>query len=86
LYPQYKKGRGLKLRIKLKDALEAYESRTGQRMTYEQLAAATGVSRATVESIASRQDYNATLATVGKICAALQCQPADLLELSRDEN
>lgn len=72
------------MQIKLKEALEAYHSRTGKRMTYEQLASAMGVSRSTVESIASRADYNATLATVGKICVALDCQPADLLELSQE--
>lgn len=70
--------------VKLREAMEAYRHRSGERITYEQLAVVTGLSRATLESIATRPDYNASLRTIDKICRALDCAPCDLLEI-RDE-
>jgi putative transcriptional regulator len=61
--------------------MEKYRSRSGDRMTYERLAELTGLSRATLESLASRETYNTRLSTVEKVCTALNCQPGDLLEL-----
>ena len=69
------------IRIRLREALEAYRQRTGQRLTYEQLAEQAGLSRQTVESLASRQDYNSTLTTVAKLCRVLGCELGDLLAL-----
>jgi putative transcriptional regulator len=70
--------------VKLKEQMRAYEVRTGGRLTYEQLAGLTGLSRATIEAIASRGSYNTTLATIEKLCVALGCQPGDLLILGSD--
>ena len=53
-------------------------------MTYEQLAQLTGLSRQTLESLASRPGYNSTLGTIAKLCRALGCQPGDLLMLDPD--
>lgn len=74
------------LRIRLREAMEAHRRRTGERMTYETLAARTGLSRATLESMASRPGYNATLATIEKLCRALGCQPGDLLVLEPEND
>lgn len=65
--------------VKLREAMAAYTRKTGQEMTYERLAHLTGLSRSTLESIASRRDYNTTLRTVGLICDALDCSVEDLL-------
>lgn len=67
--------------VKLREAMERYRYRTGQRLTYEKLAQRTGLSKTTIEAIASRLDYNTTLATVEKLCRVLECTPCDLLEL-----
>ena len=53
-------------------------------MTYKSLAQSTGLSRQTLESVASRANYNSTLDTIGKLCHALGCQPGDLLVLDPD--
>ena len=77
------------IRIKLRDAMESHRRRTGERMTYERLALATGLSRRTLESLASRPGYNTTLDTISKLCRALGCQPSDVLVLEserRDEH
>ena len=50
-------------------------------MTYERLAELTGLARPTLEAIGSRHDYNPTLATIEKLCVALECGISDLLEL-----
>ena len=69
------------LRVKLREAMDEHRRRFGERMTYELLAERTSLSRATLESIASRDNYNTTLSTIEKLCRALDCQPGDLLEL-----
>ena len=58
-----------------------HHRRTGERMTYELLAARTGLAKTTVESIAARKAYNTRLSTIEKLCTALGCAPGDLLEL-----
>ena len=70
------------LRVKLREAMDEHRCRTGERMTYELLAKRTGLSRATLESLATRPTYNTRLSTVEKLCLALGCQPGDLLELT----
>ena len=61
--------------------MERYRERHGERMTYEMLAERTGLSRATIESMATRVGYNASLRTIAKLCRVLDCLPSDLLEL-----
>lgn len=67
--------------VKIKEAMERFRYRTGERLTYAKLAERTGLSRGTIVAIASRPDYNTTLAAVEKLCEALECTPGDLLEI-----
>lgn len=83
LYCQYN-FEGALIVIHLRRAIDAYEARTGERLTHEDLAARTGLSRSTLDSIASRRSYNASLNTIDRICQALRCAPAELLELIPD--
>ena len=59
--------------------MEAYRRRTGKRMTYHTLAKQTGLARSTIESVATRKGYTASLATIDRLCRALGCQPRELL-------
>ena len=72
------------LRVKLREAMEDYRRRFGDRMTHEKLARVTGLSRATLESLSSRETYNTRLSTIDKLCVALCCDPGDLLELVKE--
>ena len=65
--------------LRLREVIRDYERRTGERLTYTQIAERTGLSRATVETLASRPSYNTTLSTVDKLCAVLGCSLTDLL-------
>lgn len=49
-------------------------------MTYPELAKKSGLSEETVQSLATRRSYNATLRTVERLCVALRVTPAELLE------
>lgn len=60
--------------------MAAYAERTGQKITYQQLAERTGLSKATLEALGSRPDYNATLSTIDVLCSCLSCSVGDLLE------
>jgi DNA-binding Xre family transcriptional regulator len=69
------------IRVLLRDAMRRHADRTGHKVTYESLSEATGIAVATLQSIGSRQGYNATLSTIERICRALECSPGDLLFL-----
>ncbi len=72
------------IRVRLREAMEAYRLRTGQRLTYAKLAEMSGVAEGTLNSIGSRLAYNVTLASVEKICRALEISFHDLLEMIDD--
>ncbi len=70
--------------VKLREAMEVYRRRTGERMTYAKLSALTGISQETLRSIGSRLNYRPTLGNVEKLCRALDVPLHDLLELIDD--
>jgi putative transcriptional regulator len=72
------------IRVKLREAMDAYRQRTGEKLTYELLAQQTGIALTTLQSLATRPEYNTRLSTIEKICVALKCSPGDLLEMSDD--
>lgn len=80
MYCQYNSHGLAMILVRLREAMDAYRQKTGDRMTHEKLAERTGLSRATLDSIASRTGYNASLSTIDRICSALGCTLAQLLE------
>ncbi len=70
--------------IKLREVIQAYKRRTGERMTYQILSERTGIAKGTLEVIGKRLGYNATIATLEKICLALSVDFGDLLEIIPD--
>ena len=72
------------LTIKLKDAMEAYRRRTGERMKYRRLWEITGISESTLKKIGSSLTKHTTLSNVEKLCRALGVTPGDMLELIDD--
>jgi transcriptional regulator with XRE-family HTH domain len=73
----------LRIRVRLKECLDLHEARTGRRMTYAELAAKTGLTLGTVQAIAVRDEYNATLMTVQRLATALGVGLDELLEWRR---
>ena len=76
--------RGVPTSVVVRDAIEDYGRRHGERMTYGQLARLTGLARTTIESMAARPSYNTTLQALDRLCRALDCSPAELLEYRRE--
>jgi len=70
------------MRIKLREMMALHAARTGKRMTYASLSQASGLSLATLQSMAARDGYNTRLSSIEKICIVLGCQPGELLELT----
>jgi putative transcriptional regulator len=66
--------------MRLRQCMDSYEARTGERITYAQVAEATGLAEATIQSIATRPDYNATIRVLERLCVVLRCSPFDLIE------
>ena len=60
--------------------MDKYEIKNGHKTTYSEIAKATGLSKATVEALGSRSDYNTTLATVDALCTFFECGLEELLE------
>lgn len=67
------------IRIRLRECMDLYEARTGLRITYSDLANATGLSVATLQSIGSRERYNATLDVLERLCNTLGVDLSDLI-------
>jgi len=72
------------LYVKLREAMEAYRQRTGERLTYDIIADRTGIAVTTLQSLAARRGYNTRLSTIERLCRVLECQPGDLLVLQDD--
>ncbi|MGD8453012.1 MAG: helix-turn-helix transcriptional regulator [Phycisphaerae bacterium] len=70
--------------VKLKDAMEAYRRRTGERMTYAKLSQLTDISQSTLRKIGSVLSYHPTLSNIERICVALDATPGDMLEIIPD--
>lgn len=65
--------------VKLRDAMEEYRRRTGDRMTYPKLSDQTGIAVSTLSKIGSDMGKHTTLANVEKICTVLGVSTGELL-------
>ena len=67
--------------VKLRDAMEEYRRRTGERITYPKLSERTGIAVSTLRKIGSEMGKHTTLANVEKICTALGVSTGELLAI-----
>ena len=68
------------LKFNLKEAMLAYEAKTGLHLTYDELSQMTEISSNTLKSIATRCDYNVTVKIISEIALALNIDPIHFLE------
>ncbi|WP_417375976.1 helix-turn-helix domain-containing protein [Gimesia maris] len=64
--------------------MSEYSKKKGEKLTYQQLSEMTGISKATLEAIGSRPEYNTTLSALNTLCKHLECTISDLLEYHKD--
>lgn len=73
------------IEIKLKTVMAKYSDKNEKKLTYQDLAELTGISKATIEAIGSRPDYNTTLATIDSLCRVLDCSVSELIEFHKEK-
>jgi DNA-binding Xre family transcriptional regulator len=72
-----------RLRLRVKECLAAREKRTGEHLSYRDLAKKTGLSYDTIKALASRPGYNASLRTIEQLCDALGVGFTDIVATER---
>ena len=72
------------IRVKLRESMDLYRIKTGNRLSYLRLSKMSGVAEGTLNSIASRIDYNPNLSTIDKLCRALDVPIHKMLEIIDD--
>lgn len=72
-----------RVEIRLQEVIKLHADKTGETLTYRDLADRSEISRSSIESIASRPSYNVSLKAVEQLCAALDCDVNDLLVTRR---
>jgi len=72
------------IEVKLREVMAEYSQKQGEKLTYQQLSEASGISKATLEAIGSRPDYNTTLSVLDTLCKHLDCGISDLLLYRKD--
>ncbi|SHJ89920.1 putative transcriptional regulator [Malonomonas rubra DSM 5091] len=72
------------IRYRLRELMSDYQFRTGNRLTFEEIANQTGIHRTTLSKIANQRNYNTTTDNIDKLCTFFKCQIADLMEHLED--
>lgn len=67
------------IRFRLKELLAEKEFQEGRVITLAEIAAATGIHRATLSKIANERGYNTGTDNVDRLCAYFSCEVYELL-------
>lgn len=73
------------IRIKLKQLLDEKAFKERRRITLNDVAAETGLSRPTLTRIANIAGYNTNTDTIDALCKYFACEPSDLLQFLPEE-
>jgi putative transcriptional regulator len=68
------------IRIRLKQLLDDKAFNERRRITLNEVAEKTGISRPTLTRIANSPGYNTNTETIDALCRYFKCAPGDLLE------
>jgi len=68
------------IRFRLKELIADKEFREGRRITYEEIASATGIHRTTLSKIANQKGYNTTTDALDLLCKYFKVNVCDLAE------
>jgi putative transcriptional regulator len=74
------------IRVLLKKLLDDKSFKEKQRITLNQVADDTGISRATLNRIANTPGYNCNTDTLNALCEYFECTPCELMEYVNDED
>lgn len=68
------------IRLKLKELLAEESFRRGERVRLEDVAAATGIHRATLSALSNPKGCNTSTDNLDRLCHFFQCKIEDLVE------
>lgn len=68
------------IRYKLKELIARKSFEEDRRVTLDEVAEATGISRNTLSRIANRRGYSTTTDAIDKLCGFFHCEISDLME------
>ncbi len=74
------------IRFRLRERMADKSFKSGQHVTLESVAEATGVHRATLSKIASQRPYNTTTDVLDKLCRFFECSWSEIAEYIPDEH
>lgn len=72
------------IQIRFKQLLADKEFRERRRITLDEVAAATGISRTTLHRVSNVPGYNTGTDTIDALCEYFRCDPAELLVRVRE--
>ncbi|TYO96338.1 putative transcriptional regulator [Geothermobacter ehrlichii] len=72
------------IRYRLKELMADYQFRTGQRLTFDELAKQTQIHRTTLSKIANQRSYNTTTDNIDRLCKFFRCNVGELMEYVED--
>ncbi|WP_275685533.1 helix-turn-helix domain-containing protein [Scleromatobacter humisilvae] len=73
------------IRFRLRERMADKSFKSGQRVTLESVAEATGIHRATLSKIASQRAYNTTTDVLEKLCRFFECSWSEIAEYVPDD-
>jgi len=68
------------IRFRLRELMADQQFKTGHRVTFDEIARATGIHRTTLSKIANQKSYNTTTDNIDRLCKFFDCQVGDLME------
>ena len=68
------------IRYKLREMVIEREKTMGTSIPLAEIAKETGINRVTLSKIYHRNDYNATVKVIDKLCTYFGCEVGDILE------
>lgn len=72
------------IRIRLRELLEKKRVAERRRITLNEVAEKTGISRTTLNRVANIPGYNTNTDTIDALCKYFECEPSELLEYIRE--
>ena len=73
------------IRFRLKERIADLSFKTGRKVTLDEVAAGTGIHRATLSKIGAKKGYNSSTDVLDRLCTFFACRIDELVEHVPDE-
>ena len=73
------------IRYQLRERISEMEAETGRKISLTEIANETGLNRVTLSKIARRDDYNATVNVLDRLCGFFDCEVGEVIEYVPDD-